>query len=163
VEAWDTPTALKERERVSALVALYSQTRGEITRYRDLEWKLPSLVLVLLGATVAAFRGLAMTDAARVVVPTLFCLFSLLVSIIGIAHLLYVHWLLTEERRVARRIESLFEFCRPGAYDNTSASLLAEEKTRRGYPWMEGLYHLLSWIALIVVSTVYTLTSIVLS
>lgn len=77
------PIRLDDSTRWKALLKLYSQTHTEITRYRDMEWKVLTWTIVLLGGIIAASQSIPTSGDLHTVLKVLMTLFAAVIAFYG--------------------------------------------------------------------------------
>jgi len=148
----------ENREKVTALIALYNQTFAEVVRYRDMEWKITAWTVALLAGVIGAtrFSKSPVTPCLR----ELLIVFSILVAAYGIWHVYYAHHQLTKQRQRRRECERILRFHDRGIYYQ-DAVLPVEWATTpvRSAP---SIAHLIAWcgvIASVAAFTVYAVAT----
>jgi hypothetical protein len=144
--------------RVRVLIAVYNQAYSEVTRCRDMQWKVAAWTVVLLASAIGVAKGLGMPAQFNIVFKTLLFVFSLLVVGYGCWYLHYFHDKLIWSLNVRRDVERLFELYKAGAYD--SKSILPEKFAKEKLTYKKGVFLLISgWVFVLVVAG-YALASI---
>lgn len=136
------------------LIAIYQKTAGEITRYRDFEWKITIWALSLLVGIISFTKLIPVPSNHKPIIQTLFVVFIVVAIPFSIWHILYCHHQLTKNRQVHRKCEKELQI------DN----FLPEEwkKEPEEIKYTKGLWHLASWIILILLATGFAIYSICL-
>ncbi len=93
---------LTDSDRARALVALYNHIHSEITRYRDMEWRILTWTVALLAGIVTVSKGLGLPDQLRMVLKTLLFVFTILAAVGGSLHIHFAHVNLTANRNRRR-------------------------------------------------------------
>jgi len=98
-----------DETRARVLLHFYDNTRKEITRYRDLEWKIPSYVLAFFSAIIVVALNVkfarSITEAARVIL--LLAIF--LVTVISLSLLIECHRKQIAQRQRRQWLEIIFK------------------------------------------------------
>lgn len=150
---------LDDGNRWQALRELYSQTHREITRYRDMEWKVLNWTVLLLVGVIAVSKALPASGDLKLVLKVLIFLFTAVVAFYGSWHIHFIHRELTWNRNLRQKIEEIFEFHKLGVF--ASHSILNQSWLHRVVPYSSGLPHLVSWWLLIWLVAFYALFTIV--
>jgi hypothetical protein len=140
----------ENREKVASIIALYNHTFSEIVRYRDLEWKITAWSIGLLAGVVAVIKWFDF-ETIPCGFRTLITIFSITTAVYCVWHIHFVHKQLTIQRQKRRDIEKLLGFFTPGRYDTNS--LLPEKWDKENIHYSDGIFHLLSWWALIITAS----------
>src|SRR6266511_2983782 len=116
-----------DERRIRALVALYSSTRTEITRYRDYEWRITAYALALFGASIALslndkFRSL-WSERAKGVLAVL----VVLIGVIACVFILYFNRKFGQHRDRRQRLDDILGFTKPGVFADDPKALLPVE------------------------------------
>ena len=126
-----------ESDDKSEILALYQKTANEITRYRDIEWKISLWAFsVSIGLISIASIG-DISSIAKIWI----LIFSILILIFSIGHLIFCHSRLTIQRKLLRNCELKLPKIN---------EILPEEwkKPAECISFEKGIWHLLSWISL---------------
>jgi len=94
----------------------YDNTRKELTRYRDMEWRIPSYVLAFFSAViVVALNAKFAKSVSGLAKDTLF-IAIILMMLISVGLLAFFHWKLTTHRRRRQWLEIIFKFHTPNEF-----------------------------------------------
>lgn len=104
---------MSENGRDDLLISLYSQTYGEITRYRDMEWKIWYWTVALMAGIVSLAR---LSGVELSAVRWFLSGVVIILGVYGIWHIRFVHIQLTWNRKMRRRLERMFKFYDEGVY-----------------------------------------------
>ena len=132
-----------------AFLALLDQTHQEITRYRDMEWKVTTWTVALIAGAYAAERVTPQGGCLGCLSRFLLSAFTVLVGSYGCWHLYFLHRELTGQRRLRRKLEMFGEFYTVDSYIE-GESLLHKRLFGQEVLFTQGLPHLISWWGLIV-------------
>ena len=96
-----------EKHSEAALLRLHESTCQEITRYRDLEWKYPSILLTLLFgfATALGNDNISGVVKSSVEIQFLFTAFILVISILNFVFIIFIHNNYLKMRELQKVIE----------------------------------------------------------
>jgi uncharacterized membrane protein len=144
-----------DSEKFNSLLALYNQTNAEITRYRDLEWKLSMWAIsILLGLISLTYLEQFQLEHAFVTAKFL-SIFTAIFSGFMIWHIHYCHKRLTKNRKYRKRYEKLLQF-----YDGSvfSSESLLDSGRDGEIRYSRGLIHLIFWWGLIGVACTFAIT-----
>ena len=145
--------------RFEALLSLYTQTHGEITHYRDYEWKITVWGVLLLGAISGLTRVAPFQPTHKGCMQTILCVVTVAITLYHVWHIHFVHKNLTWNRQLRRRLERVFRLYDPSVYGNENI-LPAKWKTEKPRYW-DYPQHLVSFWGLIILIAAYALYSIV--
>jgi hypothetical protein len=130
------------------LLAFYSATQSEITRYRDREWATPGIFVTALGAIVGFI--ISNEQEAR----NLWLAFDIILILLASGnafYTIYVHNRLTKQRNVRARLEYLFELHRIKVNKNSLVPFKVEQPQDDNFytGWFNGFWsHILPFILL---------------
>jgi len=150
---------LTENQKRDFLKELFSQTHSEISRYRDLEWKIAYWTIALLAGITAATQFIGGSIIAKPYVQTLLTIVTVIISIYGIWHIHFIHKSLTWNRKLRIKCEHLMGMFEDGEYG--SDSLLPKSFATSPVKYSEGIGHLVSWWSVIILTMFYTIYSVV--
>lgn len=111
------PSLVRDNQDFRTLLALYTSTQAEITRYRDLEWTYVRTFTAAIGAIIVfivAYGSVAEATDIRLVLDA--ALISLALG--NIAYTYYVHDRLTQYRNVRENVEYLLNLRKRVAKDD---------------------------------------------
>lgn len=146
-------------EKPNAIIALYNHTHDEITRYRDMEWKITAWIVGLIAAIVAVTHLAPIQSGHKSLVQTILGISTLVAAGYGIGHILFAHKNLTWNRRLRRKLDKILKFFDKDFYNNVT--ILPEHWKDKNVSYWQGLPLLLSWLLLIIASTIYAIYSII--
>jgi hypothetical protein len=113
-----------DEARLRVLVALYNNTRIEITRYRDYEWKITAYAVTILGALLTLSVNsrflILWGDFARALFFVLVCVFTGA----GITLVWYFHRKFANHRATRAELDELFGFFNTGTFSEGDAAIL---------------------------------------
>lgn len=133
-----------DASRWKALHEFYKQVHGEITRYRDMEWKVTAWTIALLAGVVLAADKLPDGHVrTKAVLQTLMLVFVVLTIGYGTWHIHFLHKQLTFNRNLRQKVEELFDFHERLVYG--PEPILNPRWKGRTIPYSDGLPHLLCW------------------
>lgn len=153
---------ISQEEKNSILISFYLQVFEEMRRYRDMEWKILLWTVVLMGGIVTATHLAPVKDTHKPYVQTLLCIFTVVAAIYGGWHIHFAHKRLTWYRNIRRRCDKIFKFFEDNVYDTQDYKPILPRGWRdENVPYTAGLPHLISWWALIFLTSVYAIYSII--
>ena len=150
-----------DTNKTKVLIALYHEIFAELRRYRDMEYKVVSWTVLLLGGIIGATRIAPIQANHKVPIQTLLLVVTVLVAIYGGWHIHYLHARLTWYRQLRRKIDRIFRFHDKNVYcsDSILPHIWKDEATDITY--FEGIRHLIQWWGLIALTTLYAIYSII--
>ena len=119
------------------VLSLYHNTANEITRYRDMEWKISLWAFSFLIGLFSITRFIQQWDNYESVKPG-FQFLIIWILLFSIVHLYFCHRELTINRRVFRRCEQELNL------DDILPSNWNVKPEKIGF--RRGIFHLISWI-----------------
>jgi hypothetical protein len=145
-------SSLSDDQKVDVVLKLYDHTQAEITRYRDIEWKITGWVVAVLAGIITLVKVKVFPAAGQPILQTILSIVSLVVAAYGIWHIHYVHDSLTKNRKLRRQIEDELELTRK----------LEDWKflEKKEVSYWEGKGHLFSWWGLIVLVALYAVVAL---
>ena len=138
----------------SEIIALYQKTAQEITRYRDMEWKVTIWSLSLLAGIISLSKLIPISADHRAIIQIIFVTFIFVAIPFSIWHIHHCHNNLTKNRRVHRKCEQELHL------DSFLPSEWKKEPKKIRYT--QGLLHLISWVILIILTASFTIYSVFL-
>lgn len=113
-----------------ALLALYHETWGEISRLRDYEWKIAYYFISLSVGLIALLASNTFKSFLTYSVRCVLTIVQVVAAFFSIYYLEMTHGFLTQQRNIRRHIEELLGFYDAGAFAKESV-LPAEWKGKR--------------------------------
>jgi glucan phosphoethanolaminetransferase (alkaline phosphatase superfamily) len=114
-----------DEARLRVLVALYNNTRAEITRYRDYTWKITAYVVTILGAILALSVNSRFLSLWSEMIRNMFRILVVLFSIAGSVLIWYFNRKFTNHRTTRAELDKLFGFFEMGKF---SEGVILKEK-----------------------------------
>ena len=109
------------KPRVDALLALYRETSSEITRLRNVEWRIAYAVWSLGVGVIALLTADDIQPLIRDVrIKLILTVMQLLGGVLGIVYIEITHMYLTDQRNIRRNIEELLGFHEHDSFDPNS-------------------------------------------
>lgn len=147
-----------QNEKLTPLVALYQQFFEETRRYRNMEWKILLWTIALMAGIVAVTRSVPVQSAHKPYVQTLLWIFTIGAAAYGIWHIWFVHKQFIWNRNKLKMCEKIFKFFENNVYNTNS---ILPRELEKAVPRSHGLPHLISWFALIALTAIYAIYSII--
>jgi len=149
---------LSNEVKIQALIELFSQSYQEIVRYRDLEWKISYWTVGLLAGIVTATQLVAIPVVSKTYIQSLLFIAAIIISIYSAWHIHFVHKNLTWNRSLRIKCEKYLKMFDNDEYGDKS--LLPVNMSLEKVSYWNGAGHLVSWWGIILLTTIYTLYSI---
>lgn len=152
----------QKTDQVRALIALYNQAYQEVSRYRDMGWKITGWAVAIMAGVITAAHGQGFAPRYPCVVKTLTVLFVLAVALYATWHIHFVQRESQWNRNLRRHCERIFHFYKKGAYDPDpqSAPLLPEHWGPKEVTYFHGMHCPVSWWVLIWIVASYTIYAV---
>jgi hypothetical protein len=146
---------LDNKDQVPIILSLFNHVNSEITRYRDLEWRVTAWVVAIIAGVTASPHLASLTKLSYYCGMKLFAtLFVFATAGYGIWHIIYIHKQLTIQRKVRRDIGILLRFYEKGIYSKNFSLPASWDKETT---FEEGKEHLISFFVLIIVVSIISL------
>jgi hypothetical protein len=118
-----------DERRVLALTALYAETRKEITRYRDYEWRITSYAVALFAGCIALGLNKEFSDLWNGTIKGVFMTLLALTTIVAFCFLLHSHYKYIEQRKRRTMLDKILGFSSKGFFEEGSTEALVGEQT----------------------------------
>ena len=93
-----------------SIIALYNQTNKEITRYRDIEWRICYWTIALIAGTIASHKYiLEIIPSYPFYICYFFNLFNIITALYGIWHICFVHSNFILNRNIQMKLEVILK------------------------------------------------------
>lgn len=117
------------------LIALYDHTHDEISRYRDMEWKICYWTILLQAGIIAAYKYVSELLLFNFSICYIFNSFTLFISWYGAWHIYFAHDNLTNNRNILKKIEGILKL----------SEVLHKEWIKKESHFWDATEHLMSW------------------
>jgi len=143
-------TIAKQRHDIH--LSKLDNVRLEITRYRDLSWKIAGLSWAIYGVLITFFRlpenKCALFNSPM---PPLFYFFIFLTALFSTTFLLYCEWSTIQNKRQRRELEKQLEINERWRFD-----LNSEEVLRFGFLFSIGAFLVAIWVPILIFFYIHT-------
>lgn len=107
-----------DERRVRALTALYSETRNEITRYRDYEWRITAYALTFFAGCMVLGLNDEFSKLWSILVKGVFITLLAMAAIVALGFLGYSHTKYLEHRRRRQVLDGILGFSSKGLFED---------------------------------------------